>query len=186
MQRGTFANIRLVNKFIGKAGPKTIHIPSNQEVQLLVSEWLPGLCLHGRICLFHKGSKYIPMALFFDTHVFISQMSVFDAAEKYRSEGRSLIILAGKDYGSGSSRDWAAKGPWILVRLPFHVPSNYNNKINNDLLCSGSNVLISNIICNFRVSKQLLLKVTKEFIAVIWLVWELYRFSTCLSRTQKA
>lgn len=43
-------------------------------------------------------------------------MAVFDAAEKYRSESRSLIILAGKDYGSGSSRDWAAKGPWILVR----------------------------------------------------------------------
>jgi aconitase A len=33
MARGTFANIRLVNKFIGKAGPKTIHIPSNEEVQ---------------------------------------------------------------------------------------------------------------------------------------------------------
>ena len=44
-------------------------------------------------------------------------MAIFDAAEKYRSEGRSLIILAGKDYGSGSSRDWAAKGPWMLVRL---------------------------------------------------------------------
>jgi aconitase A len=32
MARGTFANIRLVNKFIGKAGPKTIHFPSNEEV----------------------------------------------------------------------------------------------------------------------------------------------------------
>ena len=42
-------------------------------------------------------------------------MDVFDAAERYRSEGRSLIVLAGKDYGSGSSRDWAAKGPWMLV-----------------------------------------------------------------------
>lgn len=42
-------------------------------------------------------------------------MDVFDAAERYRSEGKPLIILAGKDYGSGSSRDWAAKGPWILV-----------------------------------------------------------------------
>ena len=45
-------------------------------------------------------------------------MDVFDAAEKYRSEGRQLIILAGKDYGSGSSRDWAAKGPWMLVSQP--------------------------------------------------------------------
>ena len=40
-------------------------------------------------------------------------MDVFDAAERYREEGRHLIILAGKDYGSGSSRDWAAKGPWM-------------------------------------------------------------------------
>ena len=42
-------------------------------------------------------------------------MDVFDAAERYRHEGRQLIILAGKDYGSGSSRDWAAKGPWMQV-----------------------------------------------------------------------
>ena len=42
-------------------------------------------------------------------------MDVFDAAERYQGEGRQLIILAGKDYGSGSSRDWAAKGPWMLV-----------------------------------------------------------------------
>ena len=40
---------------------------------------------------------------------------VFDAAERYKQEGRQLIVLAGKDYGSGSSRDWAAKGPWMLV-----------------------------------------------------------------------
>lgn len=45
----------------------------------------------------------------------ILQMDVFDAAERYRQEGRKLIILAGKDYGSGSSRDWAAKGPWMQV-----------------------------------------------------------------------
>lgn len=43
-------------------------------------------------------------------------MDVFDAAMRYKKEGRDLIILAGKDYGSGSSRDWAAKGPWMLVR----------------------------------------------------------------------
>jgi aconitate hydratase len=39
------------------------------------------------------------------------EMSIFDAAMKYQSEGVPLIILAGKEYGSGSSRDWAAKGP---------------------------------------------------------------------------
>jgi aconitate hydratase len=42
------------------------------------------------------------------------QMFIFDAAEKYRKEGVPLLILAGKEYGSGSSRDWAAKGPLLL------------------------------------------------------------------------
>jgi aconitate hydratase len=41
-------------------------------------------------------------------------MSIFDAAEKYRAEKVPLVILAGKEYGSGSSRDWAAKGPRLL------------------------------------------------------------------------
>jgi aconitate hydratase len=41
-------------------------------------------------------------------------MTVYDAAERYRSEGVPLIVLAGKEYGSGSSRDWAAKGPSLL------------------------------------------------------------------------
>jgi aconitate hydratase len=42
------------------------------------------------------------------------QMSIFDASERYRAAGTPLIILAGKEYGSGSSRDWAAKGPMLL------------------------------------------------------------------------
>jgi aconitate hydratase len=42
------------------------------------------------------------------------QMSVFDAAMKYQKEMVPLIVLAGKEYGSGSSRDWAAKGPRLL------------------------------------------------------------------------
>ncbi len=42
------------------------------------------------------------------------QMSIFDAAMKYREEGTPLIVIAGKEYGSGSSRDWAAKGPRLL------------------------------------------------------------------------
>jgi len=72
MARGTFGNIRLVNKLVGKAGPKTLHIPSNNI------------------------------------------LDVFDAAEQYREAGSDLIVLAGKDYGCGSSRDWAAKGPFLL------------------------------------------------------------------------
>jgi len=42
------------------------------------------------------------------------QMSVFDAAERYKAEGTPLIVIAGKEYGTGSSRDWAAKGPLLL------------------------------------------------------------------------
>jgi len=42
------------------------------------------------------------------------QMSIFDASQQYLKEQVSLIILAGKEYGSGSSRDWAAKGPRLL------------------------------------------------------------------------
>lgn len=68
MARGTFANIRLNNKIVGKTGPVTVHMPSGEE------------------------------------------MAVFDAADRYQKDGHQLIILGGKEYGSGSSRDWAAKG----------------------------------------------------------------------------
>jgi len=40
--------------------------------------------------------------------------SVFDAAQKYKAENTSCVVLAGKDYGMGSSRDWAAKGTYLL------------------------------------------------------------------------
>ncbi len=42
------------------------------------------------------------------------QMSIFDAAQEYNKEGTPLVILAGKEYGTGSSRDWAAKGTLLL------------------------------------------------------------------------
>lgn len=41
------------------------------------------------------------------------RMTIYDAAMKYASEGTPLVVLAGKEYGSGSSRDWAAKGPFL-------------------------------------------------------------------------
>uniref|UniRef100_A0A8D2JMP9 Cytoplasmic aconitate hydratase n=1 Tax=Sciurus vulgaris TaxID=55149 RepID=A0A8D2JMP9_SCIVU len=72
MARGTFANIRLLNKFLNKQAPQTIHLPSGEI------------------------------------------LDVFDAAERYQQAGLPLIVLAGKEYGSGSSRDWAAKGPFLL------------------------------------------------------------------------
>lgn len=40
-------------------------------------------------------------------------MSIYDASVRYQAEGVPLIVLVGKEYGSGSSRDWAAKGPYL-------------------------------------------------------------------------
>ncbi len=42
------------------------------------------------------------------------EMTIFEASQRYASEGVPLIVLAGKEYGTGSSRDWAAKGPLLL------------------------------------------------------------------------
>ncbi|HEV2113765.1 MAG TPA: aconitate hydratase, partial [Terriglobales bacterium] len=42
------------------------------------------------------------------------EMTIFEASELYKREGVPLLILAGKEYGSGSSRDWAGKGPALL------------------------------------------------------------------------
>jgi aconitate hydratase len=42
------------------------------------------------------------------------QLSIYDASVKYQAEGVPLVVIAGKEYGSGSSRDWAAKGPRLL------------------------------------------------------------------------
>ncbi len=41
-------------------------------------------------------------------------MAIYDAAERYRAEGTPLVVIAGKEYGTGSSRDWAAKGTLLL------------------------------------------------------------------------
>jgi aconitate hydratase len=72
MARGTFANVRIVNKLVEKPGPNTLHMPSKEV------------------------------------------MSIFDASAKYQADNHPLIVLAGKEYGAGSSRDWAAKGPYLL------------------------------------------------------------------------
>ncbi len=42
------------------------------------------------------------------------EMTIFEASQRYLAEGVPLIVIAGKEYGSGSSRDWAAKGPNLL------------------------------------------------------------------------
>ncbi len=64
------------------------------------------------------------------------EMSIFDAAEKYAAESTPLIVLAGKEYGSGSSRDWAAKGPRLLgVRAV--IAESYERIHRSNLLMMG-------------------------------------------------
>jgi aconitate hydratase A / 2-methylisocitrate dehydratase len=72
MIRGTFANIRLRNRLVDRAGGFTRRFPCGEET------------------------------------------TIFDAATAYAAEGVPLVVLAGKEYGSGSSRDWAAKGTRLL------------------------------------------------------------------------
>ncbi len=72
MIRGTFANIRLRNQLVERAGGFTRHFPDGEET------------------------------------------TIYDAAMRYAEDGVPLVILAGKEYGSGSSRDWAAKGTKLL------------------------------------------------------------------------
>jgi aconitate hydratase len=62
--------------------------------------------------------------------------TIFDVAERYRTEGVPLIVLAGKEYGSGSSRDWAAKGPKLLgVRAV--IAESYERIHRSNLLMMG-------------------------------------------------
>jgi aconitate hydratase len=64
------------------------------------------------------------------------QMSIFAASQKYADENVPLIILAGKEYGSGSSRDWAAKGPRLLgVRAV--IAESYERIHRSNLLQNG-------------------------------------------------
>jgi len=72
MIRGTFANIRLRNLLVERAGGFTRHFPDGGET------------------------------------------TIYEAATAYAGEGVPLVVLAGKEYGSGSSRDWAAKGTKLL------------------------------------------------------------------------
>jgi aconitate hydratase len=63
-------------------------------------------------------------------------LPVFDASERYRSEGVPLAVLAGKEYGSGSSRDWAAKGP-DLLGVRFVIAESYERIHRSNLVGMG-------------------------------------------------
>ena len=63
-------------------------------------------------------------------------MSIYDAAQRYKDEEKSLIIVAGKAYGSGSSRDWAAKGVYLLgVRAV--IAESFERIHRTNLVCMG-------------------------------------------------
>jgi len=60
-------------------------------------------------------NQLTPREGYWTTHLPDGQeMTIFDASERYRADGVPLLAIAGKEYGSGSSRDWAAKGPLLL------------------------------------------------------------------------
>jgi aconitate hydratase len=90
MMRGTFANIRLRNQL--GSGPA-----------------LP----EGGVTLY-LGPPSPPADGPGDRPAAGEQMSIYDAAMRYASDGVPLVVLAGREYGSGSSRDWAAKGTSLL------------------------------------------------------------------------
>jgi aconitate hydratase A / 2-methylisocitrate dehydratase len=64
------------------------------------------------------------------------ELTIFEAAERYRDEDTPLVVIAGKEYGSGSSRDWAAKGPSLLgVRAV--IAESYERIHRSNLLMMG-------------------------------------------------
>ena len=64
------------------------------------------------------------------------EMTIYDASKRYLAEGTPLVVLAGKEYGSGSSRDWAAKGPNLLgVRAV--IAESYERIHRSNLLMMG-------------------------------------------------
>ncbi|MDB5869207.1 MAG: aconitate hydratase [Polaromonas sp.] len=86
MMRGTFANVRI----------KNLMIPAHKD----------GSREEGGVTLFHPGHR-TPESV-------IEKMPIYDAAMKYMQEGTPTVIFAGEEYGTGSSRDWAAKGTQLL------------------------------------------------------------------------
>jgi aconitate hydratase len=64
------------------------------------------------------------------------EMSIFDAAMEYADEGVPLCVIAGKEYGSGSSRDWAAKGPRLLG-VRFVIAESYERIHRSNLVGMG-------------------------------------------------
>jgi aconitate hydratase A / 2-methylisocitrate dehydratase len=64
------------------------------------------------------------------------EMSIYDAAMRYQAEGTPLIVLAGKEYGSGSSRDWAAKGT-VMLGIKAVIAESYERIHRSNLIGMG-------------------------------------------------
>jgi aconitate hydratase len=64
------------------------------------------------------------------------EMTIFDASQRYLAEGTPLIVIAGKEYGTGSSRDWAAKGPKLLG-VKAVIAESYERIHRSNLLMMG-------------------------------------------------
>ncbi|ADJ28244.1 aconitate hydratase AcnA [Nitrosococcus watsonii] len=64
------------------------------------------------------------------------KMSIYDAAMRYRQEGTPLVVVAGREYGSGSSRDWAAKGV-ALLGVKAIIAETYERIHRSNLVCMG-------------------------------------------------
>ncbi|MGD9942626.1 MAG: aconitate hydratase AcnA [Burkholderiaceae bacterium] len=64
------------------------------------------------------------------------RMSLFDAAEEYRKRGVPLVVFAGREYGAGSSRDWAAKGT-LLLGVKAVIAESFERIHRSNLVCMG-------------------------------------------------
>ena len=64
------------------------------------------------------------------------EMAIYDASQRYLAEGTPLVVIAGKEYGSGSSRDWAAKGP-LLLGVRAAIAESYERIHRSNLLMMG-------------------------------------------------
>jgi aconitate hydratase len=102
MTRGTFANVRIKNFMVpGVEGGVTMyHGP-------MKGGYASGLGEHGNV-------QNSPGQQFIQEKSYTQPMSIHDAAVEYQESGIPLIVMAGQEYGAGSSRDWAAKGTALL------------------------------------------------------------------------
>ena len=111
-------------------------------------------------------------------------MDIFDAAQKYQQEGKQLVIIGGREYGTGSSRDWAAKGPYLqgvkaVIAQSFErihrsnligmgiLPLTFNNGESSDTyeLTGKETVTLEMDLDDLKVGQKVLVKTSngKEF-----------------------